>query len=119
MVSMKFVNSLSELASPVLTAYLNTQPADASKQPLATESLVWLKKQAKEAAATVHEKEQKRFWRQVERVEEFLIGRKSQERAVVIFCRHRHVESGAVAGGGGKRAALGPAGGDSVAVAAG
>ena len=84
MVSMKFVNSLSELASPVLTAYLNTQPADASKQPLATESLVWLKKQAKEAAATVHEKEQKRFWRQVERVEEFLIGRKPQEKAVVI-----------------------------------
>jgi len=85
MVSVQFVNSLSELATPVLTAYLNTQPADASKQPLAVESLVWLKKQAKEAAATVHEKEQKRFWRQVERVEEFLIGRKPQGKALVLF----------------------------------
>ena len=85
MVSMKFVNSLSELASPVLTAYLNTQPSDASKQH-AGDGIVGVAEEAgqREAAATVHEKEQKRFWRQVERVEEFLLGRKPQEKAVVI-----------------------------------
>lgn len=85
MVSTRFVDSLSEMAAPVLTAYLNTQPPDASKQPLATESLVWIKKQAKEVAETLPEKEQKRFWRQVGRVEEFLLGRKPLEKALVIF----------------------------------
>lgn len=85
MVSTRFVQTLSEMAAPVLTAFLNTQPADPSKQPLAAESVVWLKKQAKEAGQMVHEKEQKRFWRQVRRVEEFLTGRQPQEKALAIF----------------------------------
>src|SRR5581483_9306046 len=85
MVSTRFVESVTELASPVLTAYLNTQPTDPSRRPLEEEALVWLKKQAKEAAKTVHEKEQKRFWRQVERIENILMARKPQEKALVVF----------------------------------
>lgn len=79
-----FVESLTELSTPLLTVYMNTQPPDASAQPLAKESVVWMKHQAKELAQTLTEKEQKRFWRQVERVEEFLAEHKQQEKALVI-----------------------------------
>jgi rubrerythrin len=83
-INARFVESLTELLGPVLTVYLNTLPPDASTQPLAKESEVWIKHQAKELAKTLSEKEQKRFWRQVERIEEFLAKHKQQEKALVI-----------------------------------
>jgi ribosomal protein L7Ae-like RNA K-turn-binding protein len=80
-----FVETLTELSGPLLTVYVNTQPSDASTQRLASESLVWLKQQAKEIEKLVPEKEQKRYRKQVERVEKFLTGRVPQEKAVYIL----------------------------------
>lgn len=85
MLDNKFVASLSELPGPLLTAYLNTQPPDASKQPLAAEAVVWMKNEAKALTESIPEKQRKAFEKQMARIAEFFEDRKPEEKALAIF----------------------------------
>lgn len=77
--------SFSQLPIPVLTAYVNTNPASTPARGPVPEYLIWLKKEAKSLAESVLPTERRTFHEQVARIGEFLHNRKTQERSLVIF----------------------------------
>lgn len=79
------VRSLSQLPQPLLTAYLDTNPAKPSNRGLVRAYLTWLKKEANSIAQSVPPAEQELFREQLRRTEEFLRDRTPQERGIVIF----------------------------------
>jgi len=85
MLSANLISSFSELPSPLLTTYLNTQPLQPSSHTPGTGPLQWLANEAKQLAENIPPAEQVLFRQQVARIEEFLRARTSVERALAIL----------------------------------
>jgi hypothetical protein len=85
MVEMNEVRAFLSLPQPVLTAYLDVNPARPVNRGPDPENLTWLNAAGKGLANTIAPGEQKAFREQLERVETFLRGRIAPRRSVVIF----------------------------------
>jgi len=85
MLDIKLIESLSQIPPPVLTAYLETNPAELPNQRHPPAYLIWLKSQAKVIEANVPESERKTFREQIQRLEEHLTQFPPRARSVVIF----------------------------------
>ena len=85
MVTSSQIQSLSQLARPMVTAYLNTKTEDQSHQLLVPGCLTWLKKAAKLAARELPADEKTLFQEQLDRIELFLRDRHPHERSLAIF----------------------------------
>jgi Bacterial archaeo-eukaryotic release factor family 10 len=77
--------SVSRLPIPLLTVYVNTNPARTSSRALVPECVTWLKEKAKSLIEGVLPTERRIFQEQVDRVEDFLRNRKTHEKGLVIF----------------------------------
>jgi hypothetical protein len=84
MLSTHFLESLSQLPSPLLTAYVRTTPEEASLQGREPKYLHFLKEEGKSVAQSLPSDEQELFSKELERVMEFLSQPKSHG-SVVIF----------------------------------
>jgi len=85
MLDAKLAKALPRLPSPILTVYLDTNPAKPRNQGKPSGARIWLKSRAKEMGAGVPLEERKLFRKQLERVDKFLGVRPQRERGVVIF----------------------------------
>ena len=85
MLTMSQVESLSQLPSPLLTAYVHTSPVEASLHGPAAACLPWLKDESRLIADSLSTAERELFLKQVERVGEFLRQRTPHEKTLVIF----------------------------------
>lgn len=85
MLSAGRLQSLSGLPQPLLTAYLNTISAKASRHAPIPPHLTWLKKEANSIVDSLPPIERRLFREQLHRVEEFLRNRKPAEKSLVIF----------------------------------
>jgi len=79
------IHTLPALTPPLLTLYVNTNPADPRNQGHPPGYLIWLKSRAKVIGSRAPHEEQRLFHEQVRRVEDFLRQRPPHERGVVIF----------------------------------
>jgi hypothetical protein len=84
MLSAKEVLSLTDLASPLLTAYVETDPL---KEPVgkSVASVTWLRQEAKSVAENLPSADKEKFHKQVSRTEEFLTDRRPKEKGIVIL----------------------------------
>ena len=85
MFTMKQLESLSQLSSPLLTAYVRTSPVEASLHGPVHEYMTWLRDESRPVAENLSPTEQELFLKQLDRVEEFLRQREPHERSFVIF----------------------------------
>lgn len=85
MLTMDRLEALSGMASPLVTAYLNANPSEASHHSLAPGNVAWLKTEGRAIANGLPSEEQEMFLKQLNRVEEFLRARVPHERSMVIF----------------------------------
>jgi hypothetical protein len=83
MLSTALLESLSRLPSPLLTAYVQTSPDDASLQGTAPRYLHFLKEEGQSVAGTLASKEQELFFKELERVTQFLSQPKSHGNFVI------------------------------------
>lgn len=74
-----------QLPQPVLTMYLDTNPAEHDNQRNAPGYLTWLKDEAKSVGADVPVQERKLFRDQLGRVERFLRDQPSHQKGLLIF----------------------------------
>ena len=96
MLNAERVRAYFELPQPVLTAYLNTNPAKPANRKPEPEFLTWLKGEAKTASRTLPIDQQKLFQQQLERVETYLRDRVARGRGLVIFAGPKTWETLAV-----------------------
>src|SRR6266566_3073178 len=75
----------SRLSGPVLTAYLNTQPAERARHMPVPASITWLKEAAKSLEPSLAAAEQVLSREQLNRIEEFLRDRHPHEKSVAVF----------------------------------
>jgi Bacterial archaeo-eukaryotic release factor family 10 len=85
MLSTKQAFELSEIEAPLLTVYLNTDPAEAANRRSMPGYLSWIRKEAQNISRDVLPQEQGAFRQQVERIEEYLRDRKSTEKSMLIL----------------------------------
>jgi hypothetical protein len=85
MLEMNEVRAFLSLPHPVLTAYLDVNPARPANRGPDPEYLTWLNAAGKSLANAVASDEQKPFREQLDRVETFLRGRIAPRRSLVIF----------------------------------
>jgi len=86
MLSAKEVLTLTELTSPVLTAYVGTDPTNKSNGKKSMSACVtWLRQAAKAVGKTLPPAEREDFRKQLNRAEEFLIDRRLKEKGIVIL----------------------------------
>lgn len=85
MLNAKLVESLSQVAPPVLTAYLDTTPSDPRNLRQPPGYLIWLKSQCRALEAKMEKTERKAFHEQVQRVEEYLTQSSPATRGLVLF----------------------------------
>jgi hypothetical protein len=85
MPNIRRLDSLWQLPAPLLTAYLETGPAEASHHGPVPAYLTWLKKEAKSIAEGVPRSEQDLFEEQLRRVEGFVRERAWAGKNLVIF----------------------------------
>src|SRR3984893_13745421 len=85
MLDTRLVDALPQIPGPVLTAYLETNPADPRNQRHPHAYLFWLKSQAKDLEETVPESERKTFREQIQRLEEHLTQYPPRARSILIF----------------------------------
>jgi len=85
MLDANLIHSLPKLSAPILTAYLDTNPADPRNQRHPAGYVIWLKSRAKIIGSRAPADEQKQFKEQLARVESYLRNRPPRERGVVIF----------------------------------
>jgi len=85
MLDTRLIQALPQIPAPVLTAYLETNPADPRNLRHPPGYLIWLKSQAKEFEESVPENERKSFREQVQRLEEYLTQYPPRARSLVIF----------------------------------
>jgi peptide subunit release factor 1 (eRF1) len=85
MLDAKLVQSLPQIPAPVLTAYLETNPADSRNLRHPPGYLIWLKSQAKNLEERVPQAERKAFREQVQRLKEYLSGNPANTRGLVVF----------------------------------
>lgn len=79
------IHSLPSLTPPLLTLYLDTNPANPRNQGHPPGYLIWLKSRARVIGSRAPREEQKLFQEQAKRVEDYLRQRPPRERGVVIF----------------------------------
>jgi len=79
------ISHLSELASPILTVYVNTLSPQSSVHTPAAQHRAWLEQEAKRIAPAIAPHEERAIREQIVRVEEFLHKRTPEEKALVIF----------------------------------
>jgi hypothetical protein len=84
MLTMSQLESLSQLPSPLLPAYVRTVSVEASLHGATPEYLPWLKDESRPIAESLSPTEQELFRKQLDRVEEFLRQRQPHERSLVI-----------------------------------
>ncbi len=85
MLDAKLLHSLPQLPQPILTAYLDTNPANPRNQGHPPGALIWLKSRARVLRSRIPKAEQKPFQEQVRRVEELLRNQPPRERGLVVF----------------------------------
>lgn len=85
MLDARLIRSLPELEPPILTVYLDTNPANSRNQGVPSGARIWLKSRAKEIAATMPREQRRLFRQQLERADRFLETRPKRERGVAIF----------------------------------
>jgi Bacterial archaeo-eukaryotic release factor family 10 len=85
MLDTKLLESLPQIPPPVLTAYIETNPADSRNLRHPPGYLIWLKSQAKDIEGELPEGERKAFREQVQRLEEHLTQYPPRARSIVIF----------------------------------
>lgn len=85
MLNSTLIDSLPKLEAPILTVYLNTNPANPSNQGKSSGARIWLKSQGKALQARLPRLEQKALRKLLERVDTFLKTRAKRERGIVIF----------------------------------
>lgn len=85
MVNMDQVRAFSQLPQPILTAYLNANPASRSRRNLVPAYLIWLKTRAKAIAESLAGPERDLFQQQASRVEEFLRQYVPPQRGLLLF----------------------------------
>ena len=85
MVTMDRLDTLSRMASPLLTAYIYANPSEASQHSLAPAGVAWLKTEGRVVANGLPAEGQEAFLEQLNRVEEFLRDHLPHERSLVIF----------------------------------
>lgn len=78
-----------QMPGPVLTVYLNTQPAEPSRHPLVPASIVWLKEELNSLEPNIAKTERNLFREQAHHAEEFFRNRQPQERSLAIFAGHK------------------------------
>jgi len=93
MLDANLLQSLPELPAPVLTAYLDINPANPRNQGHPPGYLIWLKSRARVLRSRIPQVEQKVFWALVEQAEETLRNRPFRERGLILFAgpEIRHV----------------------------
>jgi hypothetical protein len=89
MLDAKLIHSLPRLEPPVLSVYLDTNPAKSRNQRHPSGARIWLKSRGKVLASRIPEAERKAMREQLERVDRFLELRPERERGVVIFAGPR------------------------------
>ncbi|MGH9792538.1 MAG: VLRF1 family aeRF1-type release factor [Candidatus Acidiferrales bacterium] len=85
MIDVKRIQSLPQIPSPVLTAYLSTSPGSPSNQGRSTGYVIYLKSRAKVLARRLSQTERKSFEKQVKRVENHVRNRRPGARGLVLF----------------------------------
>jgi peptide subunit release factor 1 (eRF1) len=85
MLNPTLIHSLPKLEAPILTVYLDTNPANPSNQGKPSGARIWLKSQGKALQARLPRAEQKAVRKQLERVDIFLKTREKRERGIAIF----------------------------------
>lgn len=85
MLSAKEVLSLTDLTSPLLTAYVETDPLKESAGKSVAGYVTWLRQEAKSVAENVPSADKEKFNKQVSRTEEFLTDRRPKEKGIVIL----------------------------------
>jgi len=85
MLDTKLIHSLPQIPSPVLTAYLNLNPADPRNQGHPPGYIIYLKSRGRVIAGRVPREERKHADAQFKRVEAFLRNRRPAQKGVVIF----------------------------------
>ncbi len=85
MIEHRFIRSLPELPTPVLTVYLETNREKQENRGLRPCYLTWFKSEAQRTARALPSEERPLFQEQAERVEAFLRSQPPQHRGVVIF----------------------------------
>src|SRR4051812_48399606 len=84
MVDREVIATLPEISSPVLTAYLDTNPSNPKNQGEPSCARIWLKLRGKEIAGDLPLQERTLCQKQVARVDRFLSTRSQRERGIVI-----------------------------------
>src|SRR5437870_1370925 len=79
------IEEISRLSGPVLTAYLNTQPAERARHMPVPASITGLKEAAKSLEPSLAAAEQVLSREQLNRIEEFLRDRHPHEKSVAVF----------------------------------
>lgn len=85
MLDSTLIDSLPKLDAPILTVYLDTNPANPSNQGKSSGARIWLKSQGKALQTRLPRLEQKAVRKQLERVDTFLKTRAKRERGIAIF----------------------------------
>jgi Bacterial archaeo-eukaryotic release factor family 10 len=80
-----FISSLLQLPRPLLTAYVDTNPATRGNLGPVPAYLTWLRTETKAVAQGVPDSEQKLFGVELDRVDRFLREKGSQHRGLLIF----------------------------------
>jgi len=92
MIDAKLIHSLPRIPAPVLTLYLNTNPAEPRNQGHPPGYVIYLKSRGKILANRIPETGRKQFQAELKRVEEFLRNRKPPHRGVVVFSSPKRQE---------------------------
>jgi len=85
MLDAKRIHSLPKIPPPVLTAYLDTNPANSRNQGHPPGYIIWLKSRAKVLGIRLQPAERKQWQEQIARVEDFLRNERPQARGAAIF----------------------------------
>ncbi len=85
MLDARVLSLLPKIPPPILTVYLDTNPANPRNQRWPSGARIWLKAQSQIIRANMARKEEKVFRKQVERVERFLAKRPKRERGIAIY----------------------------------
>ena len=85
MLTMRQLEPLSQLPSPLLTAYVRTSAVEASLHGATPGYLPWLSDESRPIAESLSPTERVLFLKQLDRVEEFLRQRARHEKSLVIF----------------------------------
>ncbi|HET6674126.1 MAG TPA: VLRF1 family aeRF1-type release factor [Nitrospiraceae bacterium] len=79
------ISVLPKLPPPILTVYLDTNPANPRNQRWPSGARIWLKARAQAVRAGMARQEEKLFQKQVERVDRFLEKRAKRERGIAMY----------------------------------